>query len=193
VRWPGNPRQGDVGALSESFRRFGQQKPVVVQESSRQVAAGNHAIDAMEALRWTHGAGVMSPLSDEDARAYLIADNRTAELGTYDEEALGIMLKKLAQEGNLRGTGYDGDDVDEFLKRMANDEGKVRAEVEFSEELMEEHNYVVLYFDNALDWTSAMSKLGIETVKAPDATDSYDRRGVGRIVRGVDVISRIPG
>lgn len=192
VRWPGNPRQGDVGALSESFRRFGQQKPVVVQASSGQVAAGNHAIDAMTSLRWTHGAGVMSPLSDEDARAYLIADNRTAELGSYDEEALGTMLRRLAQEGNLRGTGYDGDDVDDFLKRLDREAGRIKPEYQFTEELLEEHNYVVLYFDNSLDWDAACAKLGIETVKAPDATETYERRGVGRIVRGVDVVSRIP-
>lgn len=191
IPWPGNPRQGDVGALVESFRRFGQQKPVVVQEATQQVAAGNHAIAAMKALRWSHGAGVLSPLSDEDAEAYLIADNRTAELGAYDDEALGTMLRKLASDGNLRGTGYDGDDVDDFLKRLQKDAG-IKPEVAFSEELLEEHNYVVLYFDNALDWASALSKLGLETVKAPDATDSYDRRGVGRIVRGVDVIERLP-
>lgn len=193
TRWPGNPRQGDVGAIAESFRRFGQQKPIVVQSSSGQVAAGNHAVDAMGALRWTHGAGVMSDLTDEDARAYLIADNRTAELGTYDETALGEMLKRLAQEGNLRGTGYDGDDVDEFLKRLDREAGRVQPEIEFSQELLEEHNYVVLYFDNELDWASAQSKLGIETVKAPDATDTYERKGVGRIIRGVDVIARLPG
>lgn len=192
VRWPGNPREGDVGAIAESFRRFGQQKPVVVQASSMQVAAGNHAVDAMLSLRWTHGAGVVSSLSDEDARAYLIADNRTAELGTYNDEALAIMLRKLAQEGNLRGTGYDGDDVDEFLKRIDREAAKVKPEIEFTEELMEEHNYVVLYFDNALDWNMAMTKLGIETVKAPDATETYERRGVGRILRGVDVLGRIP-
>lgn len=192
VKWPGNPRQGDVGALAESFRRFGQQKPVVVQESTKQVAAGNHAIDSMMALRWSHAAGVYSPLSDEDARAYLIADNRTAELGTYDDELLGAMLERLAREGNLAGTGYDGDDVDAFLKRVAED-NRVAPEIEFSDELMEAHNYLVLYFDNEIDWTSACSKLGIETVKAPDATDTYDRRGVGRIIRGVSVISRIPG
>lgn len=193
VRWPGNPRQGDVGALSESFRRFGQQKPVVVQESSKQVAAGNHAIDAMTSLRWSHGAGVMSPLSDEDARAYLIADNRTAELGSYDEEALGAILRDLAKTGNLQGTGYDGDDVDDFLRKLDSESKKERPEISFSEELMESHNYLVLYFDNEIDWNSACSKLGIETVKAPDATETYDRRGVGRILRGVDVLRMIPG
>jgi hypothetical protein len=192
IRWPGNPRQGDVGAISESLRRFGQQKPVVVQEATRQIAAGNHLHDAVRALGWTHVAAVVSPFDDRDAQAFLIADNRTAELGTYDDESLGDFLRRLAQEGNLRGTGYDGDDVDDFLKGLAR-EDKVKPELAFSQELLESHNYVVLYFENDLDWNLAKTKLGIETVLAPDATETYDRKGQGRIIRGVDVIRSIPG
>jgi ParB-like chromosome segregation protein Spo0J len=191
-RWPGNPRQGDVGAISLSLRRFGQQKSIVVQESSRNGAAGNHLRDAALALNWTHIAATISPLDDREAEAYVIADNRTAELGSYDEDLLGELLGKLAREGNLSATGYDKSDVDTFLRDLERRDTKVKAEIEFATELLEAHNYVVLVFDNELDWNSACTKLGIETVKAPDATETYDRRGVGRIVRGPAVISRLP-
>lgn len=191
-RWPGNPRQGDVGAIALSLRRFGQQKSIVVQESTRNIAAGNHMRDAAVGLNWSHIAATISPLDDREAEAYVIADNRTAELGSYDEDLLGSMLQKLAKEGNLLATGYDGDDVDEFLRDMEKRDRKVKAEIEFATELLESHNYVVLYFDNDLDWNSAMTKLGVQTVKAPDATETYDRRGVGRIIRGSGVISRLP-
>lgn len=190
--FPGNPRDGDVGAISESLRRFGQQKPIVVQESTRYIVAGNHLWKAAKALGWTEIAANVVDLNDRDAQAYLIADNRTSELGSYDEEALGKMLRQLAEDGNLRATGYDGDDVDDFLRRIEKEGVKVPPEVAFSEELMEEHNYVVLYFDNALDWNVAQEKLGLQTVRAPDATDTYDRKGIGRIVRGADVLRMIP-
>lgn len=191
--WPGNPRQGDVGAIAESLRRFGQQKPIVVQESSRYIVAGNHLWLGAKALGWSEIAANVEAMDDKTAEAYLIADNRTSELGSYDDEALATMLRKIAQEGNLRGTGYDGDDVDEFLRRIETENaGRVDAELEFASELLESHNYVVLYFDNELDWNSAKTKLRIETVRAPDATETYDRRGVGRILRGVDVLRMIP-
>lgn len=190
-RWPGNPRQGDAGAIALSLRRFGQQKSIVVQESSRSVAAGNHMRDAAMALHWSHIAATISPLDDREAEAYLIADNRTAELGSYDDDLLGELLGKMAREGNLQGTGYDGEDVDRFLRDVARHGEKVKPEIEFSTELLESHNYIVLYFDNDLDWNSAKTKLNIETVKAPDATETYDRRGQGRIVRGAGVIARI--
>lgn len=191
--FPGNPREGDVGAIAESLRRFGQQKPIVVQESTRYIVAGNHLWRAAKALGWEEVAANVVEMDDKTAEAYLIADNRTSELGSYDEDALGEMLRKIAQEGNLRGTGYDGDDVDDFLRRLERENGaRIVGEMQFTQELLESHNYVVLYFDNELDWNSAKTKLGIQTVRAPDATDTYDRRGVGRLIRGADVLAMLP-
>lgn len=117
-RYPGNPRHGDVGALCKSFERFGQTKPIAVQLSTGHIVAGNHAWDAMKALRWTHVAVARNALTDRDAKAYLIADNRTEELGTYDFQTLGSLLTELAQDDNLDGTGYDGDDVDALLASL---------------------------------------------------------------------------
>lgn len=191
--FPGNPRQGDVGAICESLRRFGQQKPIVVQASTRYIVAGNHLWKGAKALGWTEVAANVVEMDDREASAYLIADNRTSELGAYDEEALGEMLRVLAEEGNLKATGYDADDVDDFLKRLESEEGpKVPGEIRFATELMEAHNYVVLIFDNELDWNVAEQRLGLSKVSAPDATETYNREGIGRVLRGMDVLGRIP-
>jgi hypothetical protein len=191
--FPGNPREGDVGAISESLRRFGQQKPIVVQASSRYIVAGNHLWRAATALGWDEIAANVVEMDDRTAEAYLIADNRTAELGSYDEDALGVLLRKIASEGNLRGTGYDGEDVDAFLEGLERDQGtKIPAEIPFALELLESHNYVVLVFDNELDWTAAVDRFGLVTVKAQDSTETYERRGIGRVIRGADVLRMIP-
>lgn len=120
---PRNARQGDVGAISESLRIFGQQKPVVAQKAANGepsiVVAGNHMLMAALALGWSHVAAVRSEMDDVTALRYLVADNRTQELGTYDDEALSNVLAELAMHGHLEATGYDGDDVDAMLKRLA--------------------------------------------------------------------------
>ena len=116
--WPGNPRQGDIGAISKSLERFGQTKPIAVQLSSGHIVAGNHAWHAARALGWTHIAVAKNALTDADATAYLVADNRTEELGTYDFQTLGSLLAQLAREDNLEGTGYSADDVDDLLKSL---------------------------------------------------------------------------
>lgn len=115
---PRNPREGDVGAIVESLRRFGQQKPIVVQDSTGYVVAGNHLLRAAQALGWTEIAVNRVAMSDRDAKAFMIADNRTADLGSYDQDVLGAMLKELAIDEDLAGTGYDAEDVDEMLAHL---------------------------------------------------------------------------
>src|ERR1035437_2088570 len=112
---PDNPREGDVGAISESLRRFGQLRPIVVQQSSGFTVAGNHVLRAARALNWVSIAAHVMDLSDEDAAAYLVADNRLSEIAWYDQKVLSTILAEQARAGNLEGTGYDGDDVDAVL------------------------------------------------------------------------------
>ena len=69
--------------------------------------------------------------------------------------------------------------------------GEYEPEVKFTEELLESHNYVVLYFDNDIDWLNAKTLMGIETVKSLDSREGYERRGVGRVVNGAEAIERI--
>lgn len=195
--YPGNPREGDTEAIRRSLRRFGQKKPIVARDLGKgkafQIVAGNHLWAAMKEEEMETIAASVSRMSDEDAQAYLIADNRTAELGGYNEVDLAQILGELRSRGDLEGTGYNDRQVEQFLARVEREMEGDRPELEFSSELMEEHQFLVLYFDNALDWKSAIDSLGISTVKAWDATSSYERKGIGRVVRGTDAIQRLRG
>lgn len=64
---------------------------------------------------------------------------------------------------------------------------------EITAELLESHNYVVLYFDNDLDWNVAQQVLGIEPKEALDSREGYRRAGIGRVIRGAPVIERLQG
>ena len=70
-------------------------------------------------------------------------------------------------------------------------ENDIPGEIEFSDELMLEHNYVVLYFDNPMDWQVAIDRLGLKEVKSCIKTEKSQKVGIGRVVRGADVIKRI--
>ncbi len=124
--FPGNPRQGDVGAISESLRSFGQLKPIVVQAATGHIVAGNHLFEAAKALGWTEVAAVHVDMDDLTARRFNIADNRTQELGDYDQSALASILTELAAADALSGTGYDGEDVDQLLAELAAADGTPR-------------------------------------------------------------------
>ena len=108
---PRNPRVGDVEAVAASLRRFGQQKPIVVQKSTGYVVAGNHLLRSALSLGWTEIAANVVELDDAKATAFMLADNRTADLGGYDDALLAAVLAEQAAAGNLEATGYNADEV----------------------------------------------------------------------------------
>jgi ParB/Sulfiredoxin domain len=116
---PDNPRRGDIERIAESLLRFGQMRPAAVQSSTGYIAAGNHTYRAAtEILGWTHFAVAKADISDEETIAYVIADNRTADLGEYDDAAHAAILAKLLDDGKLAGTGYTPDEADDELARL---------------------------------------------------------------------------
>lgn len=115
--FPDNPRRGDVSAIRGSLVRFGQVKPIVIDGT--RIIAGHHLVKAAQEEGWTHIAAIPNAFGDDDeARAFLLADNRTSELGTYENAALVEHLKALAEIDGLFGTGYTTDDLDERLAAL---------------------------------------------------------------------------
>lgn len=116
--WPKNPRRGDVGALAESLKRFGQVRPILVQKSTMQVVAGNHLLRAASALGWTEIAAVVMEMDAKQAKGFIAADNRMSELGDFDDALLLNLLTDIAKNDSLVGTGYDEDDLQDLLQRV---------------------------------------------------------------------------
>lgn len=115
---PENPNVGDVAAVKASLARFGQVKPIVVQKGTMYVVAGNHTLKAAEALGWREIAVALVDMEEDDALAFVLADNRTSELSHRDDVALAAALDKLIERGALDGTSYTPEDRD-MLRVMA--------------------------------------------------------------------------
>jgi ParB-like chromosome segregation protein Spo0J len=116
VPYPGNPNQGDVGAIAESLRVNGQFRPIVVNRRGNMILAGNHTWRAVKALGWPTVAVVWVEVDDEEAARIVLFDNRWEQLGQTDSEALVRLLQSLP---SLEGTGYDGDDLDDMLAGLS--------------------------------------------------------------------------
>lgn len=115
---PGNYRLGDVEGIAASMARFGQLKPIVVQASTMNVVAGNHTLKAAQSLGWEQIAAAVVAMPDDEAEAYLAADNRLSDKATNDDTALAPILERLMLAGKLEGTGYTPDDVDDMLSSL---------------------------------------------------------------------------
>ena len=107
---PANARRHptkNLEALKASLARFGQQKPVVVDARGR-VIAGNGTLTAARALGWSEIRVVRTALEGAEAAAFGVADNRTAELAEWDDDALERILRELElQRFDVSLLGFD--------------------------------------------------------------------------------------
>lgn len=109
---PRNARNGDTDAIVESIRVNGVYRPLYVQTSTHEILAGNHSYEAVQLLGGEKVPVVLLDVDDETALRILVTDNRTADLGMYDDGLLVDLLDELnAQPTGLLGTGYRPDDL----------------------------------------------------------------------------------
>lgn len=118
-----NPRRGDVDAIAASLRRNGQYRPIVVNLGTHtgrplEVLAGNHTLAAARQLGWDRIAATTVDVDDHQAARIVAADNRTADLGGYDDDVLLELLQELP---DLEGTGYNDDNLTRLLEYGALD------------------------------------------------------------------------
>ena len=64
-------------------------------------------------------------------------------------------------------------------------------EIEFSEYLDESHNYVVLLFDNDVDWLSAQTHFKLKSVHSKRQNGKPWSKGIGRVVNGAEYLKSI--
>jgi DNA modification methylase len=101
--------QKNLDAIKASLTKFGQRKPIVTN-SAGVILAGNGTVEAARSLGWDHIEVVVVP-SDWDeatARAFALADNRTAELAEWDENVLAKQLLELMDEDfDIEAIGFE--------------------------------------------------------------------------------------
>lgn len=135
IPFPGNARRGDIPQIVQSLHALGQYKPVVVQLSTRHVMVGNHTRAAYLDLRDSHKNGCpyeekcgrdwaeidvrWVDCDNKTAKKINLVDNRSADLGDYDNQALAELLRSM--EGDYAATGYDDDFLVGLLDQMASD------------------------------------------------------------------------
>lgn len=132
---PTNARKHDqknLEAIKGSLSKFGMQKPIVVT-ADNVVIAGNGTLEAAKALGWEQIDIHRTVLKGAEAMAYALADNKTAELASWDADILRDQVNSLASDGwDVGGFGFDLDDFE--IKELESKEGaKELSEDEFSD------------------------------------------------------------
>ncbi len=197
---PKNPNRhpGDqVELLARVIKAQGWRQPVKVSTLSGMIVSGHGRYEAALLLDCPVPVDYQDYPSEAAELEDLLADNRISELSEMDEKKLAEIFAGMDDTAVSADLAGYTDDVIAALMDAVDEVPEIAGEVPFTEVLREEHNYIVLYFDNEVDWLQAESLFSLETVKALSSrrdgkiSKSSERRGVGRVVRGAEALEAI--
>ncbi len=175
-----------INNVAESIKQYGFVQPIVIDKNNV-VVIGHCRLLAAKKLKMADVPCVcVEDLTEEQVKALRIVDNKSNE-SPWDFDFLADELADLDLSDFDFDFGLD--------KKKGKEE--IEGEVPFTEVLGEENNYIVLKFDNTVDWLQLESLFDLETVKAYSSrtdgkiTKNMTRAGVGRVVNGADFLNKL--
>lgn len=131
-----NPRRNEqaIATVAASIQEFGWRQPIVVDEG-HVVLAGHTRLAAAQQLGLdTAPVHVAKGLSEAQARAFRIMDNRSGENAEWDEGLLNLELADLLEaEFDLGLTGFSEDELTALMSSLEDDSGPQEGEDEIPE------------------------------------------------------------
>lgn len=184
-----NPRDNEsaVEPVAKSIKEFGFKVPIVAT-SDGEIINGHTRFKASKRLGLEKVPVIIADdLTDEQIKAFRLADNKVSEFSKWNEDKLRDELKQL--EMDMTEFGFEFAELTELLEEEK--EKEQEPEIKFTEELGEESNYIVLKFDTSVDWLLLESLFDLPRVHALASKAGRERKGVGRVVDGVEFIDVI--
>ena len=176
-----NPRRGDVDAIAASYKEFGQVKPIVViqnDDGKYTIIAGNHQFEAARRLGWDSIACTVFEGDANKAMAFSYADNRTSDLGGYDEDLLMNLISEVGHDYSnlMSGLGMDEFEMAAIEDSLNNSESEILTSTEFIPPVMieNEEEYVapVVPKGSEMDVVT-LGSTAIPGMKKPTAVVQY--------------------
>ena len=175
-----------INNVAESIKQYGFVQPIVIDKNNV-VVIGHCRLLAAKKLKMADVPCVcVDDLTEEQVKALRIVDNKSNE-----SDWLNDILELELPDVDLSAFDFD------FGLDKKKGKEEIEGEVPFTEVLGEENNYIVLKFDNTVDWLQLESLFDLETVKAYSSrtdgkiTKNMTRAGVGRVVNGADFLNKL--
>lgn len=107
-----NPRNNEeaVEKVANSIKEFGFNQPIVVDKDNVIIVGHTRYLAAQELGLTEAPVIVAGNLSDEQARAYRLADNKTGELAGWDFEKLALELEQI-EDIDMGDFGFESHDL----------------------------------------------------------------------------------
>ena len=179
-----------VEQIANSIKEFGFTQPVIIDKYDCVVAGHGRILGAKKAGLKQVPTVCLDELTEEQIKAYRLVDNKLNE-SEWDNELLKQSLDEII-EMDMEAFGFELEVMEDVMM-------EVEPEVPFTEVLNEENNYIVLKFNNKIDWLNALGVFGIEKVQAYPTKKNGNKKsfgtraGVGRVLDGQQALERMQG
>lgn len=179
-----------VEQIANSIKEFGFTRPVIIDKHDCVVAGHGRILGAKKAGLKQVPTVCLDELTEEQIKAYRLVDNKLNE-SEWDTELLKQSLDEII-EMDMEAFGFELEVMEDAIM-------EVEPEVPFTEVLNEENNYIVLKFNNKIDWLNALGVFGIEKVQAYPTKKNGNKKsfgtraGVGRVLDGQQALERVQG
>lgn len=176
-----------IEQIKKSIIDFNNNDPIAIDENNI-IIEGHGRYEALKELGYEQVECIrLDHLNDDQKKAYRLVHNKLTMNSDFELSLLESELEAI--EMDLQKFGFV------FDEEIACEEEIEKPEIEFTSSLDEEHNYVVLYFDNDIDWLQAQSVFDIKTKKElstrKDGTIKNERKGIGRVLNGAEILSKL--
>jgi DNA modification methylase len=121
-------------ATKASLAERGQVLPITVRLANRVVMTGNSTLELARELGWSHIAATFRDYTEQEAAAWAIAHNRSAELAEWDLEVLGETILEFP-DVDWQAVGFDAADIDAFGLEYVGADGETTTVGEHEREL----------------------------------------------------------
>ena len=110
-----NPRRhsdAQIAAIAGSISQFGFNSPILIDSAGKIIAGEGRYRASLKLCLETVPVIVLDHLSETEKRAYLLADNKLAELSSFDDDLLRAELAELRDADiDLGSLGFDDNEL----------------------------------------------------------------------------------
>ena len=180
-----NPRQltkDQYQNIKDSIQRFGIVDPIIINKNKDRkniIIGGHQRVKIAKRLNMKEVPCLEIDLPYEKERELNVRLNKNN--GEFDFD----LLSNHFELDELIEWGFDAKEFNMILDLPKDDSPP---ELEICEELLEEHDYIVFYFDNTLDWNVAKEIFNIKKEMKHDTTATYKNIGLGRVKSGKELL-----
>ncbi len=177
-----NPRKisrESLRVLKKGIQEFGLVDPLIVNKDMT-IIGGHQRFKACLEIGFKAVPCVVLDLDKSKEKALNLALNKIS--GEWDKTKLERLLKEL-EAPDLELTGFDGEELDRLLKELSTE----TPEYDIAPRLMEEYDFIVLFFKNTLDFQVACEHFGVRLQKE----DARNVVGLGKVIDGAAYIKGV--